>query len=441
MEVYDTNDYLDEDAAGGLPISGRIAPGKKELTVAALRAIPDAQALFDEGERSGQSYDDIERFLKDSTKGKFTKTPTKPLNTPYFRVARGDFSDPRNAAVFDQWKEDRGEGRELYRFPVVFPTDKIDEILQWGFETWKGKKLVFRRDREGHCVTLPEPQKGRRRFGKRDWEIRKEVCDPNKCDEFANRQCEHTAYLYFYVPDLTGLGVVQMKFHSIYARVGIKQTLRMAQRGLGRIAGTFGGKPMFWLSKREESKSYLDYDEGRSTRVKQQIIQLDAPGINMMQFFIAQEQGETAGLITQDVEVDTGSSVEQPEPRGDNDKPPAHERGEPEIIHVSQGKPRVSAENKANPVAQEKEPVEPPASSGNGADTDDSELTRAQLFGIAKQLTIDPTKFGLWATKMYGRGCFDSQEKMGKMLDALKSAKETGDVSAWDVVTDPNVPF
>ncbi len=297
MQLYDT-DNPTPDAEFTMPIAGRIAAGRKKLTPAALQNIDNAQTIYDRGEAAGASYDDIEKFLMSKAPATFKKRPLMPVNAPFFRVGCGDFVNPANVDVIMNYAETRDEaiGPQLYTLPVVFPVDDISQILQEGFTCYAGSKLQFWRDKGGRCVQLPEPVKGRRRFGRREPIERKPMCDPNGCDEFAEEKCNHQATLLFYVPGITGTGVIALRFRSVYAAAGIRSTLETTRRGLGRISGLFAGEPMFWLSKQEKMVNKIDWKTGSVSKVRQQIITLEARGVDMMQFFAAMESDTTARL-------------------------------------------------------------------------------------------------------------------------------------------------
>ncbi|MFN8893156.1 MAG: hypothetical protein ACK5Y8_05230, partial [Betaproteobacteria bacterium] len=105
-----------------LATGGKIRAGIKVLTRRAAE-VPRAQAIYDQGLNQGQSFDQIERALAEACPE--LKSPLVPRNVPWFTVRAQDFPNPELATqILDLHGEDRGEGRRLYRFPVVFPTDR-----------------------------------------------------------------------------------------------------------------------------------------------------------------------------------------------------------------------------------------------------------------------------------------------------------------------------
>ena len=111
-----------------LPTDGKIRAGIKVLTRRAAE-VPQAQTIYDQGLAQGQSFDQIERVLTEALPR--LKTPLVPRNVPWFTVRAQDFANPELAEqILALYGEDRGEGRHLYRFPVVFPTDRYQNDPQ-----------------------------------------------------------------------------------------------------------------------------------------------------------------------------------------------------------------------------------------------------------------------------------------------------------------------
>jgi hypothetical protein len=104
-----------------IPTGGRIRAGIKVLTRKAAEQ-PQAQAIYDQGVAAGRSFEQIERAIAEALPD--LKTPLAPRNVQWFTVRPQDFANPEIAGqILEAHGEDRGEGRRLYRFPVVFPTD------------------------------------------------------------------------------------------------------------------------------------------------------------------------------------------------------------------------------------------------------------------------------------------------------------------------------
>lgn len=128
-----------------------------------------------------------------------------------------------------------------------------------------------------------------RRWGGRPTEAVR-ACNPNDCDLFAAGECKHVAALNFWVPGVKGAGVIELTFTSIYASLGIAETLEMVRAGLGRISGLYRGQPIFWLSKVQENVSRMNWETGKPEKSKQWIIRLEASGLDMVEVLTGSAQ-------------------------------------------------------------------------------------------------------------------------------------------------------
>lgn len=262
-----------------LPVAGKIRPGVKILTAAAKR-IPGADTIYKEGVEAGATFEAIEAALRKLPGA--PQYPTTPRNSPYFRVNQADFLQPGAAkTLLDLYGEDRGEGVQLYQFPVVFPSDDLDVIFQEQFEAWRASELLHWSEPgpDGlQCMQRQAPviERARRhRWGGRDVAA-VGPCDPNACDLFGSGQCKHNGTLYFWVPGLLGAGLIELAFTSVYASLGIAEIIEMVRAGLGRVRGTWDSKPIFRISKTKESVSSVDWSTGKVGRQDQYIIRLEA---------------------------------------------------------------------------------------------------------------------------------------------------------------------
>ena len=122
-----------------------------------------------QGLNQGQSFDQIERALAEACPE--LKSPLVPRNVPWFTVRAQDFPNPELASqILDLHGEDRGEGRRLYRFPVVFPTDRWQSVMPHELATWGAQDKRFWSEystdgRWRHCMThapVPVDATGRR---------------------------------------------------------------------------------------------------------------------------------------------------------------------------------------------------------------------------------------------------------------------------------------
>jgi len=277
-------------ASRRLPVAGKLRPGIKVMTKAAA-GNPSLVAIYHEGVEAGASFDDIAAAM-----AKIKGVPTYPLtpkNVPYFSARQGDFSTPGAAAtMLDLYGEVRpgDPDRHIYTLPVVFPSDDVDLVFREQFEAWRASELHRWSEADPasgvlQCMRRVEvaPDKtSRKRWGGRPTEAER-PCDPNDCALFARGECKHIGSLAFWVPGVTGTGVVDLTFTSVYASLGIAETLEMVRAGLGRISGLHNGKPIFWLSKGRERVSRMNWETGKPEKSDQWIIRLEASGLDMME--------------------------------------------------------------------------------------------------------------------------------------------------------------
>ena len=105
-----------------------------------------------------------------------TRVPgTSPIATvsdpPYASHVAFVIGNPSLAReLIEAYGEDRGEGRHLYRFPVVFPTDRWQSVMPHELATWGAQDKRFWSEystdgRWRHCMThapVPVDATGRR---------------------------------------------------------------------------------------------------------------------------------------------------------------------------------------------------------------------------------------------------------------------------------------
>ena len=151
-----------------IPTGGKIRAGIKVLTKKAAEQ-PKAKAIYDQGVAEGQSFEQIERAIAEALPS--LKTPLIPRNVPWFTVRAQDFSNPEIAReILEAYGEDRGEGRRLYRFPVVFPSDYWQtvmphELAAWGMHDKHYWSQYSADGRVRHCMChapVPVDDTGRR---------------------------------------------------------------------------------------------------------------------------------------------------------------------------------------------------------------------------------------------------------------------------------------
>jgi hypothetical protein len=310
-----------------LPVLGKVRAGIKELTAAAAK-VPGAAKIYSDGIAAGASFDEIATALK-GVKG-IPNYPLRPVNPAYFSARQGDFSVSGAAAKLLELYGEVRQGdppRRLYALPVVFPTDGLDLVFREAFEAWRATELV-RWSENGQCMrrmeAAPDASK-RRRWGGRPIEA-VGPCNPNACDLFAAGDCKHVGALYFWVPGITGVGTIELSFTSVYASLGIAETIEMVRAGLGRISGLLNGKPIFWLTKSRERISRMNWETGKPEKSEHWIIKLEAAGIDMIEVMSGSTQRALPAPDAANVPV-----LEEPAPPTYADEPPRTQSADPRI--------------------------------------------------------------------------------------------------------------
>lgn len=252
-------------------LGGKIRAGIKVLTNAA-KGNPKAVSIYNEGVEKRLKFTDIEKRIKDATG---LTNPMFPRNTPFFNVAASDFGMPEIAAlIVDTYGEIRehSDKKQLYRFPVVFHSDDLNEVYpnqfkRHGFEPHY--ESHYGEDGERYCRYLPTvsdeqaAQIRARRIKKvpRREKVVRGVCDPGSCHEFGQGQCKFRGRLLFYVPGIPNTGMLGMETSSEYAAEGIWSDLERIRDALGTIPRwnpNKPGAPIFWITKSLEPRTYFD---------------------------------------------------------------------------------------------------------------------------------------------------------------------------------------
>ena len=273
-----------------IPTGGRIRAGIKVLTRKAA-AQPKAQAIYEQGVAAGQSFDQIERALAEALPE--LKTPLVPRNVQWFTVRAQDFANPQIAGqILEAHGEDRGEGRRLYRFPVVFPADRWQTVMPHELAAWGAHEKRFWSQysadgRVRHCMThapVPVDDTGRRTirlFGGRKTVPREGhggVCEPEVCRDYQQRQCNLSGRFLFFIPGIRSISAFELHTNSFYAmNAAIRKFETVAFLRGGRISGFLDRqRTPFYLSKTLMEVAHID-EHGRAVRVPQWIIDLEAP--------------------------------------------------------------------------------------------------------------------------------------------------------------------
>ncbi len=273
-----------------IPTGGKIRAGIKVLTKKAAGE-PKAKAIYEQGVAAGQSFEQIERAIAEALPD--LKTPLVPRNVPWFTVRAQDFPNPEIArAILEAYGDDRGEGRRLYRFPVVFPSDFWQTVMPHELAAWGAHEKHYWSQysidgRARHCMCyapVPVDDTGRRTirlFGGRKTMVRDDnggLCEPEACREYQQRQCNLTGRFLFFIPGIRSISAFELHTNSFYAMNAAIQKFETVGflRG-GRISGFLDRQHTpFYLTKKVMEVAHID-EQGRAVRVPQWIIDLEAP--------------------------------------------------------------------------------------------------------------------------------------------------------------------
>lgn len=279
-----------------IPIGGKIRAGIKVLTSTANKH-PKAGSIYADGVMAGESWDAIEKRLKEACG--FDRSPLTPRNVPYFTARRSDFVVPEVAERLMQlYGEDRGDGVRLYRLPIVLPLDTWLGNMPHGLKEFSRSELIhwsdYGPDGNRYCYTRgaveidPKNKRARRVFGGRPVILRNEndgQCVPDHCTEYQASKCKLSGGLVFYVPGVPGSSAIQLPTTSFYSLSQWRQQMEMVGFLRGRLSGLGpDNKPVFWLSKKQEEVSMIDPETGRPKRVMQYLVNLEAD-IDMSRVF------------------------------------------------------------------------------------------------------------------------------------------------------------
>ncbi|MEM5299812.1 hypothetical protein VSR82_36670 [Burkholderia sp. JPY481] len=272
-----------EERALRPPVIGHIRPGIKVLTSKA-RANSRAVEIYNDMVAAGDSFDTIGKVIESKCN---LKNALAPKNTPHFTCRRSDFTNPDVAdEILRLYGEDRGEGLKLYRFPVLFAFNDWMQNLpnQMAVYGTNGRKFFSQYERDGirYCMTYAKmerdqrAQRAVRHFGGRtvirrqDEAIPDGICDPEQCPQYQARHCNLSASFIFAVPDIKGLGLIELPTNSIYVLQKAYSAMQTVQLARGKLTGT-----RFWITKREFDITRIN-ENGEAVRAKQLLTVLDA---------------------------------------------------------------------------------------------------------------------------------------------------------------------
>jgi len=277
-------------APARIPTGGKIRPGIMVLTRKAAE-LAEAKTIYSQGVAEGRSFEEIERALSEALP--HLKSPLVPRNVQWFTVRASDFSNREiPQQILDAYGEDRGQGRRLYRFPVVFPSDHWQTVMPHELAAWSTheKRFWSQYSPDGHvrhCMRhapVPVDDTGRRAiriFDGRKVVPREEnggICEPESCPEYQARQCNLTGRFLFFIPGIRSISALELPTNSFYAMSNAIQRFQaIAQMRGGRISGFLGrDRTTFFLTKVHREVPHID-EQGRAVRVAQWLIELEAP--------------------------------------------------------------------------------------------------------------------------------------------------------------------
>lgn len=270
-----------------LPVGGKIRPGIKVLTPKASRD-ERAVRIYAAGTETGKDFDTIEAEIRAAAPG--LGGPLMPTNTPYFTVWGRDFGMPEIARlILDKFGEDRGDGagRQLYRFPVIFPADDPDMILPHALRCWGSGQLKYWSEytptgtltcRQYVPIKVVDGKREFKPFGGRKTMPREEnggVCDPEQCREYQADECKLNGSMRFFIPGIPSIHAFELPTTSWYSLSNIRKTLEnIARNRGGRVSGYLYADRTFWIAKRLQPVSRIT-KEGKAVRELKWLIVLE----------------------------------------------------------------------------------------------------------------------------------------------------------------------
>lgn len=427
---------LVEERAARAPVIGRIRPGIKVLTAKA-REVPGAVKLYDDLCAAGESFDAIATALESRFR---LKGALVPKNVPYFTCRRSDFTNPDVAdEILRRYGEDRGDGPRLYRFPVMFAfndwmANLPNQMAAWGTS---GRKFFseYGPDSTRYCKTYekierdPRARRATRTFGGRTIILRRDdaipdgVCAPGHCPEYQSRQCNLTASFIFAIPEIRGLGLIELPTNSIYVLQKAYSAMHTVTLAHGRLTGT-----RFWLSKRPFDITRIN-DAGDAVRQSQQLTVLDAdidiaalldgaddplPALDMANDAVALlEESATVVTLHGDAPMETSR---------DTTLSRREAEGMQEVKHGPVSEQGISETLPTTAQATEEDPGATPAgaigeSLEDGLHRMSDLLQRLGLSAEARQ-----QGFRIYAYSRYGRGWIDRVQDVAQMNARLETA-------------------
>lgn len=321
-----------------LPVGGKIRPGIKVLTPKASRD-ERAAHVYADGIAAGKDFDTIEAEIRSAVPA--LGGPLMPTNTPYFTVWGRDFGMPEIAKlILEKFGEDRGDGagRQLYRFPVIFPADDPDLILPHALRCWGSGQLKYWSEynptgaltcRQYVPIKVVDGKREVKPFGGRKTMPREDNggrCDPEQCREYQADECKLNGSLRFFIPGIPSIHAFELPTTSWYSLSNIRKTLEnIARNRGGRVSGYLYADRTFWIAKRLQPVSRIT-KEGKAVRELKWLIVLEGDvdmGALLLEHSAGQERlarADTAAAALNDGTIiegeattaDTRAATEEP---------------------------------------------------------------------------------------------------------------------------------
>jgi hypothetical protein len=261
------------------PLIGIVRPGTKAITKAA-QANPQVMAIANLALAGKISFIDAEKKILEQ----FKIRPFRPVNTEWYNVYPWDFQGGAQAvnSLLERYGEKRNSDQQarLYRLPVVFPdVSSPDSVIRGSLQMHVGEKYhsLDGEDGKTYCVYLPpvttemmrEQKASRIKHMPRRQPMVRGECNPGTCPQFQAGQCKFRGELQFFVPGMTGLGVVAMRSGASYSLEDIYRSIAMLKDNFGRIPNfDNNGNPVFFLKKELRTAKFFD-EEGKQVTSQQ----------------------------------------------------------------------------------------------------------------------------------------------------------------------------
>lgn len=303
-----------------IPTGGKIHAGIQILTPVAAKD-PEIVEIYQQGVSQNLSFQKISQLILDQFPQ--IKRPLVPKNVPWFTVRPEDFPNREIAGqIMDLYGEDRGEGRRLYKFPVIFPTDTWQVIMPHELVTWSASEKRYWSEysadgRTRHCMMFApaKVEAGSKRiirtFGGRAKQLRPDnngICDPECCPQFQARQCNLSGRFVFYIPGIKSIDAFELATNSFYSMSrAIERFEALSFMRGGKIGGYLdSNRSTFYITKMLRDVSRIG-DDGRPVKTSHWIIELQAP-IDVAMLLTNQDDCETLQLADQSEKVLNGMS-------------------------------------------------------------------------------------------------------------------------------------